>query len=450
MIVLRKRLLFWLIKAYIKRWGRNIVIYFGIGLFIFFLLNISLSYFITRLPFIEKETIGMVGPYTTDNLPPEILSKISRGLTKVVLDGSIEPDIAEKWKIAPNGKAYAFFLRKNIYFSNGTSLTSDNISYDFSDVTIIRPDKYTIVFNLKESYSPFLTTLSRPIFRRGFVGVGDYKVKKIKLNGNFVESVELYSEKFQRAYIYELFYPTESSLKTAFLLGEVSKIIHLSDPNFKDTAFIHFKNAAVMRKANTRKLVTLFFNTRDSVVSSKTLREGLWYSMPDNFLQGERNPIPLSGYSYARGFNTYRQDLEHAKILIENSDAVTQSSKISLTIQTLSKYQETAKTIVDVWGKLGIKTNVTVVDKVPQSFQIFLGEFNLPLDPDQYTLWHSDQANNITHYDNKRIDKLLEDGRKEHDKEKRINIYSDFQKYIASDPPAAFLFFPYEYEVSRK
>jgi ABC-type transport system substrate-binding protein len=110
MIVLRKRLMFWLVKAYIKRWGRNILIYFGIGLFIFFLFNIFLSYFITRLPFIEKETIGMVGPYTTDNLPDEILSKISRGLTKVAKDGSIEPDIAEKWKIAPNGKAYAFFL----------------------------------------------------------------------------------------------------------------------------------------------------------------------------------------------------------------------------------------------------------------------------------------------------------------------------------------------------
>ena len=173
MIVLRKRLLFWLIKAYLKRWGRNIIIYFGIGLFIFFLLNIALSYFITLLPFIEKETIGMVGPYTTDNLPQEILDKISKGLTKTGKNGIVTPEIAEKCKIAPSGKAYAFILKKNVRFSDGTSLTSDNITYDFSNVSVIRPNKNTIVFNLKDNYSPFLSTVSRPIFKKGFIGVGD-------------------------------------------------------------------------------------------------------------------------------------------------------------------------------------------------------------------------------------------------------------------------------------
>jgi len=169
MIVLRKRLLFWLIKAYFKKWGKNILIYFGLGLVVFFLLNKVLSYSITRLPFIEKETIGMVGSYTIDSLPREILSKISKGLTRTEIDGTVKPDIAEKWKIAPNGKSYAFILHKDRFFSDGTNLTSDNINYDFADVTVRRPDKYTIVFDLRDNYSPFLTTVTRPIFKNGFV-----------------------------------------------------------------------------------------------------------------------------------------------------------------------------------------------------------------------------------------------------------------------------------------
>jgi peptide/nickel transport system substrate-binding protein len=451
MIVLRKRLLLWLIKAYAKRWGKNIAIYFGVGLFVFFLLNVSLSYFIVKLPFLEKETVGMVGPYTVDNLPDEILNKISRGLTKIDSDGAVKPDIAEKWKISPDGKSYAFFLRKNIRFSDGSSLTSDKINYNFSDVSIVRPDKHTIVFNLKDSYSPFLTTVSRPIFKKAFIGIGDYKVKNVKFNDDFIESIEMYSQKYNKTYIYQLFYPTVSSLKTAFLLGDVSRITNLPDVDVKDISFDDFKNAKVTKKVNDKKLVTLFFNTRDSVVSSKTLREGLWYTIPDVFLQGERNASPLSHYSYGyqKGLNVYRQDLEHAKILIDDSNTATESSKISIKIQTLSKYQDTAKIIANIWKNLGIETEVSVVNKVPSSFQVFLGEFNLSSDPDQYTLWHSGQVNNITRYDNKRIDKLLEDGRKEHNKEKRIAIYSDFQKYIISDPPAAFLFFPFEYEVQK-
>ena len=452
MIVLRKRLLFWLIKAYFKKWGKNILIYFGLGLVVFFLLNKVLSYSITRLPFIEKETIGMVGSYTIDSLPREILSKISKGLTRTEIDGTVKPDIAEKWKIAPNGKSYAFILHKDRFFSDGTNLTSDNINYDFADVTVRRPDKYTIVFDLRDNYSPFLTTVTRPIFKNGFVGVGDYKVKKIRLNGNFIESIELYSEKYHKNITYQLFYPTTFALKTAFLLGEVSIITNLPDLEFKNSNFGSFKNVKVEKKINRTKLVTLFYNTRDKVVSSKTLREGLSYTMPDNCESGERNSSPLPYFSYANQgrFNAYQQDLEHAKLLIDKSETATESGKISLTMDTLPKYESTAKTIAETWKKLNIETKIKVTSQVPSNFQIFLGEINLSSDPDQYTLWHSSQVNNITYYDNKRINKLLEDGRKELDIQKRILIYSDFQKYLLSDPPASFLFFPYYYEVSRK
>ena len=73
----------------------------------------------------------------------------------------------------------------------------------------------------------------------------------------------------------------------------------------------------------------------------------------------------------------------------------------------------------------------------------------MPQDPDQYVLWHSDQRNNITHYKNLRIDKLLEDGRSISDIEKRKKIYADFQKYLTDDAPASFLYFPKEYNLSK-
>lgn len=452
MLVLRRRLIFWLVKAYLKRWGRNIVYFFAIGLVVFFLLKIALGSFVAHFPFVEKETIGMIGPYNIDDLPQEILQKISRGLTKTLKDGKVVADVAEKWKIAPNGKAYAFYLRKDVQFSDGTLATSDNISYDFSDVSIVKPDKYTIVFNLKDVYSPFLVTLSRPIFKKGTIGLGEYKVKRVKFNGNFVESIELYSDKLKKAFIYQMLYPTSSSLKTAFVMGEVSKIVGLMDISYKNTSFSSFKNVHIEKKTNYDRLVTLFYNTKDSIVSSKTLREGLWYSMPDIFVQGERNASPMPNFSYASdaGANFYKQDLEHAKLLIDKTNTATDSSRIVLTLTTLSKYHDTAKVIAGIWKNLDLDIKIKVVDKIPDSFQIFLGEFNVSPDPDQYALWHSDQISNITHYSNLRIDKILEDGRKELDIEKRKLLYADFQKYIAADPPASFLFFPYTYEITRK
>lgn len=451
MIEFRHRLITWLIKAYIKKWGKLILIYFAIGLIVFFVLRLIFGDIIGNLKTQSGETIGMVGAYELENLPPNILNKLSLGLTSVAKDGTIKPEIALKWKIGNNGKTYVFYLKTNIYFSDGTNLTSDLIQYNFTDVSVVRPNKYTIAYLLKDSYSPFLVTVSKPIFKKGLIGVSNHKIKDIKLNGNFVESIDLMSKKNER--ITYQFYPTTSALKTAFSLGDVSKIINIADVKFKDTTFYSFKSAKVDQKVNYNQLVTLFYNTSDQLLSSKTLREALSYTMPNEFSQGQRSHGPYPPFSYASQevVGEHKQDLSHAKLLLDKAkDAGEVSNKISLTIETIPKYIDSAEKIVNIWKSININANVKTVDKVPQKFQIFLGEFNLPQDVDQYTLWHSDQESNITHYTNLRVDKLLEDGRKEVDIEKRKIIYADFQKFIQSDPPASFLFFPYTYDVERK
>lgn len=450
MIILRRRLIFWLIKAYAKRWGRTILIYFSIGLLAFLALRLFWGNLSDKLHLGKVETIGMAGAYTVDDLPSSILTKISQGLTSVSKDGEIKPGTARKWRIQNNDKSYIFYLRPDAYFSDGTNLTSDLISYNFSDVSVLRPDKYTIVFTLKEKYAPFLVTVSRPIFKKGFVGVSDYKIKGIKLNGNFVESIDLVSLKDKNRLSYQ-FYPTMDALKIAFALGEVTKMVELSDINFQNTNFYSFKNAQVLRSVDYGKLVTLFYNLRDKDLSAKSLREALSYTIPDNFSEGLRNESPFAPSSMVAtsGLNTYQQDFEHAKLLLEKFQSGTLSGSLALTISTLPQYENTASTISAIWKKLGISTKIQVVDKVPSNFQIFLGSFKVSLDPDQYMLWHSSQISNITHYNNLRIDKLLEDGRQEIDLEKRKKIYADFQKYILADPPASFLYFPYIYEVTR-
>lgn len=461
MITIRRRLIIWLIKAYIKKMGKTILIYFAVGLLGFFVLYLSFKYILPRYPSYNKETIGIVGAYAIDDLPIDILYKISKGLTSVAQDGSAKPDLAEKWEVKDNGKTYIFYLKRNIYFSDKKQLTSDLIRYDFSDVTVSRPDKYKIVFKLKETYSPFLITVSRPIFKKGFIGVGYYKIKNINLNGNYVESIKLISRDNKKSLIYE-FYPTVTSSKTAFVLSDLSKIVDLPDVNFKKNSFYDFKNAHVDKKVNYKKLATLFYNTQDKNLSSKSLREALYYTIPNRFEGGQRNVGSFSPFSFAaqEGLTVYQQDISHAKLSLEKffreaesslaKKNASSSAKISLNLDVLPQYKKTAETLAKIWNKLGIETKLQIVDKVPSNFQVFLGEFTLSQDPDQYTLWHSDQANNISRYSNLRIDKLLEDGRQTVDIGERKKIYADFQKYFLSDPPASFLFFPYSYDVTRK
>lgn len=448
----RKRLVVWLFRAYIKKWRKTIFLSFIFGLLVFFVLKYGVNYFIPLIPFTHKESIGMVGAYTSDNLPSEILLKISTGLTYVDKDDNILPGIAKSWEIKDDGKKYIFYLKNNINFSDGKKLTSAEIQYNFLDVKVERPNPYTIIFDLKNKYSPFLVTVSKPVFRKNYIGTGDYRVVSVNLNGSFVQSINLISVKSYSKELSYQFYPTEEALKTAFILGEVSKIIGVKNTKFKNTDLTKFPNASVIKTIDYTQQVTLFYNTQDSNLSDKRLRDALSYTIPDNFSQGQRNYSSFNPNSWVgkNGFVTREKDLDHARLLLKDSQSSTQSASLIIEIKTLPQYQDLAKQIQKYWQEINIKSKIIVVDALPDNFQVFLGEFNLPKDPDQYALWHSSQDKNITNYKNLRIDKLLEDGRQTIDVNERRKIYSDFQKYLLDDPPAIFLYFPYVYEITRK
>src|SRR5579872_417865 len=144
MIVIKRRLIFWLLKAYVKRWGRIILICFLLGLGIFFLLKSSFPYLIAAFTGVSKETDGIAGVYTMNSLPHAVTQDISRGLTKVDTTGLPQPDVASSWDIENNGRTYIFHLKHGISFVDGTPLTSKEVQFSFADVQIARPDTWTI------------------------------------------------------------------------------------------------------------------------------------------------------------------------------------------------------------------------------------------------------------------------------------------------------------------
>lgn len=444
MVVVRRRLIFWLIKAYIKKSKKILILSFISGLIIFFALLFGSRYLRVLFTIHRFPVIGVVGSYQKENLPNIVSSKISRGLTKVDIQGNITPDLAESYSIKQDGKEYIFKLRPNLYFSDGSKFESTNIHYNFSDVEVQKPDKSTIVFKLKDKYSPFLATVSKPVFKNGLIGVGDYFIKKIEVNSNFVQSITLGLNKNRLSTVKFVFYPTEQSLKTAFALGEVTEASGLSSTDFRNISFDKFNATTVKKDVDHTHLVTLFYNVTDENLSDRKLRLALNYALPDQFGPGEKAYLPYYPKSiyFNEDISERHQDFEHAKLLLPNS-------KTKLTITTLKKYSPIAKEVAKSWKKIGINSKIVEVDSVPDKFQIFLSDFNLPNDPDQYVLWHSNQLSNITKYKNLRIDKLLEDGRKTSNIGERQKIYSDFQRFLLDDMPASFLYFPYSYTVTR-
>src|SRR3989344_2659024 len=344
MAVFRRRLLFWLFKAYLKKRGKVIALSFLLGLAIFFLL-VTTSPFLARLiPSEKKVTVGVVGAFSVHNLPSFIVGKISQGLTTVDRNGQIKPAVAAAWQTEDNGKRFVFKLKDDLRFHDGSKVTSKSIGYDFKDVSIERPDDKTIVFTLKDAYTPFLVTVSRPIFKKGSVGIGEYHIDDIELNGNFVKYLRIKSVKsIFRSEDY-LFYPSEEALKVAFALGEVSQAVGLGDTTFHQSSFEKYQNVMIEKNVAYDRLVTLFYNTKDSVLSDKKVRNALTYALPDIFSEGQRSQTPYAPTSIF--FNTdlpeKKQNRTRATELL--ADLQKETAVVKLTIKTQKKYRKTAET----------------------------------------------------------------------------------------------------------
>lgn len=448
-MAIRRRYYLWLVKAYIKKWKKTILtslLLGGVGCIIL-ITFLNFYFFPTASKKIER--IGYWGVYTVQDLPEKILSDVSFGLTKITTSSDIAPGAALRWDIKDKGREYVFYLKKGLKFHNGVEFNSKNFPLQFKDVKRTNIGLYTVDYKLKAPYSPFLYSVSKPIFIDNFQGLGNFTIQKIDTNGGFVKNISLASNSDPSIRRNISFFPTQNALITSFMLGELDKaegLTHLPKDRYNISSW---KTVKVDSKPNYSQLVTIFFDTQDSVLSNKKVRQALSYSLPDKFDDGTRaySPIPPTSIYFVKSPNYGIYDIDIAKSLISDNSEI---KKKELELTTTEDYIGVAKKVVEAWKKIGINCKIKIVTDMPKNFQMFLYQFSIPQDPDQYTLWHSAQVNNISKYKNLRIDKLLEDGRVTTDIEKRKSIYADFQKYLIDDSPAVFLYFPTEYTITRK
>lgn len=438
----RLRYYFRLALAFVGRFKAILLVGVGLGFLIFFVIS-----FITPSIFRgTSQRIGVNGRYHTDTLPNFILATIGDGLTKLNESGTPEPDLATSWESPDKGKTWIFHLGDGVTWQDLKPVTSQTIVYQFSDVVTELPDEKTIIFKLQNPFAPFPAAVARPTFRKGLLGTGEFKVKKLSLAGPFVQELTLVNLKKDKK-IFK-FYPTLERTELAFKLGEVDKIINIFDPE----PFRNWNTADIQKEVNTDQVVTLFFNTADPLLSEKSLRQALVYSIDKDSFAAQRaiSPISPNSWAYNPQAKEYNYDLKRAEELM---DELPQEAKSDLQIKLVSTpaLLPTAEKIANQWDKLGIETTVLVSSIIPNEFQVFLTIFDIPKDPDQYAFWHSTQtATNISNYSSPRIDKFLEDGRVQMDYNERRRTYLDFQRFLTEDLPAAFLFHPSYYTIARK
>lgn len=398
----------------------------------------------------RRETVseGVVGIYTGNTLPQSVAVLISQPLVGLDKSGKPEPRLASGWQVNNDATVYTFKLRENLYWNDGTELKSSDIRFNLHDVEVSYPDDSTIEFKLADSFYPFPSLLTAPVFKGdSLTGIGKFKVTSWEVSKNIITKLILSQTQIggDLPDVIIRFYPDENIARIAFGLGEIQSLIGLNDEGgLKNQPGVKFKKVP-----NFNKLVAVFYNTKDPALSDKNLRKALSYATPE--IEGEekaKTSIPTNSWAFNNSIKSMTGDMDSAKTYLGKVSGKTGT----VTLTTTPLFSDLGEKVVQSWKKAGINAVLRVESGIPQNFQALLIAQVIPSDPDQYTLWHSTQIKtNVSRYDtNKRVDKDLEDGRKSGDMEKRKEKYVDLQKVLADDAPATFLYFQKSWVVYRQ
>ena len=407
-------------------------------------------------------------------------------------------------QVEEDGRIYTLILKENLKWDDGEQFTSDDIVFTIDSIkklgtlsplakswqnikaerlseikTRIELPNANLFFkdSLKTTYiipkhifgkiPPANFYLST--FTLEPVGNGPYQFKRISKNRDgFINQYEFEKNPLYtgpHTHIQNIiikFFDTQEKLEEAFSLKQIQGMGSMTPIGNKTLATSRRNTIISVPMTN---YYGIFLNyTRNQILKNRELREALQATIQKDELirlafQGRatvaHSPFPEYG-------NADIYDKELAKRKIESIKAVSGTIEISLSIPDDPSFKIAGEYIQNVWKEAGIDTvNIltipqeNIVEKIidTRDYEAILFGNSLENKDDIFSFWHSSQrfypGLNLSLYENKTVDNLIEQMRQEEKEEKREEIRSTIHGFIKSETPAIFLFsLPYTYILS--
>lgn len=421
------------------------------------------------------------------------IDKVFEPLVAFDSEGKIVDWLAKSHEISPDGLTYTFVLRDGLKFSNGQEVKAEDAVFSLQrhlDVggplaiaakvdSLTAQDAHTLVIKLKEPYTPFISELSNfsngilpkdfggvseEEFFKNPVGTGPFVVKKWDPAGDLTFVKNAYYWQKGKPYIDELVYKLVADDNQAInqlKAGEVDAIESVALQNVGE-----LKQSQDIAVVANGSWVTeqLFFNTLDEHFSDVHVRRALalaldrdgltnavtfGYGKAATSLLPPAIPYNANDKVKALGFDTEAAKAELAKSKFPDGF----STKLLIASGNNARAQEAQ--IIQAAGKsIGIDIQIESVELAAFRDRFFKYNFSAMINSGQAD---SPEANSIlafqtdpegfsksywTHYTNDEVTKLLYEGQKTPDGDKRGEIYVQLQQILADEVPYIPLYYP--------
>lgn len=415
-------------------------------------------------------------------------------------DNSIIPGLAEDWE-AIDDTTYEFKLRKGVKFHDGEPFNAEAVKANldrirdkdvaspryflFEMITdVIVKDEHTVQIKTEYPFAPLLAHLSHnggamvspksieadyaamkgdvkagSVISINPVGTGYFKFEswtpgdQIKL----VRNDDYWGDKAHVDTVTFKVIP-ESAVRNADLqTGHV----HIADPiQPNEVAGINSDSYAKVNQKASSSLAYLGFNTEKEpfndpkvrraismLINKEDISEGVY----DGFGVLAKGPLAPGIFGFNDKAKPIEYNVEEAKKLLKEA-GYEKGFKSSIWTNDNPQRQQIAVLIQNELKKVNVEVDIEVMEfgaylektANGEHDMFILGWSNPTGDADygMYALFHSSQKGNPgnrSFYENKEVDKLLEQGRRESDPDERIKIYNKIQEHLIEDAPMAYL-----------
>jgi ABC-type transport system substrate-binding protein len=439
--------------------------------------------------------------HSTDAFSGQILGLLYSNLMKFDQNGLLVMDAAKHYSIKEEGRRYTFLLRENLHFSNGETLTAEDVSFSFERLASMKEDsprawllnqvagfedfrsgktkklsgirilgEHKISIDLKRPFSPFPALLAMPqlaIVNKRFIeeggtlteesaGAGPYVLKEWRREQDLlVVRNSKYAKEGNLEAIYFKILKDPLTLMSEFR----SRNLHVVEVPPEDIKSLKPTRARI-DSINQYNLYFLGLNMKTKALQSRRLRRAMAISIDrgtilKTVLQGQgelsTGPVPrgLPGYLSDGGFS-----FEPKVALDEIEDAGFQGLELRLLLHSNPRSIRICEVLKQYLEQAGLKIRLVTRDWNAFTSSLVNGDFDLFYrnwiadfpDGDNflYPLYHSESTGlkgNYPRYAQPLFDECIEASRKEVDSDKRAESLRRCARMAREDASRILLWF---------
>ncbi|HEX2287023.1 MAG TPA: ABC transporter substrate-binding protein [Mycobacterium sp.] len=416
----------------------------------------------------------------------EVLENVFDTLVEPDANLEMRPALAESWTVSPDQLTWTFHLRPGVTFHDGSPFTADDVVFSYRriiDEQLTNADKFSAVTNVSAADPSTVIIRVKQPTPNLLTNIGGFKGMAIVQRRN-VESGQIATHPIGTgAFAFQEQKSGDSiTLKAnpAYWAGppKVSGLTFrfISEPS---TALSALQAGEIdwTDSIPTQRVAQL--KEDDSITLSATASNDYWYlalnqaRRPWNDVRARQaiaygidraaivaatsygtataNQLAIpKGNPWYTEYHRYSYDVETAKRLLSEAGV----SSTDLDMLVTSEYPETvtaAQIVADNLAPLGITVNIRTVDFATWLDEQNTGNFDMlmmgwlgNIDPDDfyYAQHHTKGTSNAQKFSNPEVDRLLDAGRVETNRQARAALYAKAATIIADQVSYIYLYNP--------